>query len=78
MLESGLINFVSPKTEVVNTHNQIINSNIAKIFSGIRGRGWPARLISLKKYNPRLNAAATARATARICSAVIARINHLQ
>ena len=41
MLESGLINFVSPKTQVVNTHNQIINSNIAKICSGIRGRGWP-------------------------------------
>ena len=41
MLESGLINFVSPKTQVVNTHDQIINSTIAKICSGIRGRGWP-------------------------------------
>ena len=41
MLESRLINFVSPKTQVVNTHNQLINSTIAKICSGIRGRGWP-------------------------------------
>ena len=41
MLESGLVNFVSPKTQVFNTRNQIINSTIAKIFSGIRGRGWP-------------------------------------
>ena len=76
MLESGLINFVSPKTQVVNTHNQIINSTIAKIYSGIRGAAGLTRLISLKTYNPRLNAAATARATARNCSAVIARINH--
>ena len=41
MLEPGLINFVSSKTQVVNTHNQIINSAIGKICSGIRGRGWP-------------------------------------
>ena len=66
MLESGLINFVSPKTQVVNTHNQIINPTIAGL----------TRLISLKTYNPRLNAAATARITARIYNAVIARINH--
>ena len=79
MLESGLINFVSPKTQVVNTHNQIINSTIAKKFAQeFAVAAGLTRLISLKTYNPKLNAAATARATARICSAVIARINHLQ
>ena len=41
MLESGLINLISSKTQVVNTHNQRIESTIAKICSAVRSRVWP-------------------------------------
>ena len=77
VLESSLINLVSSKTQVVNTHNQLINSTIAKklaqefaVASGL------TRFMSLKTYKSRLNAAATARITARIYSEVIASINN--
>ena len=41
VLESGLINFASLKTQVGHTHNQLINSATAKIRLGIRGYVWP-------------------------------------
>ena len=40
MLEYDLINLVSSKTQVVNTHNQLINLTIAKDRLAIRGCVW--------------------------------------